>query len=385
MGADTSRFELYLMEEVTFGVTPAIALDEIRMTGEGLRQVTETAESDEIRGDRQNSDVIRTSAMAEGDVNHELIYANPDKMFEGIMMNAFDGELTIASSAIDAASADDSFNSTALFGSVVAGQWIKVAGFVDPANNGFFRVKTATASKLVVDATLVLEAAGPAVTIDGNRLVNGVTLKSYTLEKRSLDTTQFFSYKGCRFGTMSLQVAVAAMINGTFGITGISETIAGVTVGTGPDVAAPTNQVMNSVDHVLNLQEGNITPGFDISEFTLNMDNKVRADQIVGQLGPKMIGIGTISLTGTLVAYFIDEILMEKYLNFDSSAISMRLQDTAGNAYVLTLPRIKYTSGQVIAGGKDQPTLAQMEWASKLDDDSVDPSNVTIQIDKFSA
>ena len=64
---------------------------------------------------------------------------------------------------ISASSVDNSFNITgAEFPLLVAGDLVKVSGFVDVANNGTFTVVSRTATKVIVSATLVTEAAGAA-------------------------------------------------------------------------------------------------------------------------------------------------------------------------------------------------------------------------------
>jgi len=68
------------------------------------------------------------------------------------------------STDISADSSDNSFNIvSAEFPLLVAGDLVKVSGFVDPANNGTFTVVSRTAAKVIVNATLVTEAATPAI------------------------------------------------------------------------------------------------------------------------------------------------------------------------------------------------------------------------------
>jgi len=76
--ADTSRSQLYYIPEVTYGVAPSGAYKALRFTGESLAQAQETTESQEIRSDRQVSDVIRNAISATGDVNFELSYGTFD-------------------------------------------------------------------------------------------------------------------------------------------------------------------------------------------------------------------------------------------------------------------------------------------------------------------
>lgn len=84
---------------------------------------------------------------------------------------------------ISAAASDDSFNATSTnLSGLLDNQWIKVSGFANAANNGWFQVNgNSTTTKISQDTTtsLVTEAAGPAVIITGYKRGFG---QSYQLE-----------------------------------------------------------------------------------------------------------------------------------------------------------------------------------------------------------
>ena len=76
-------------------------------------------------------------------------------------------------SDLSVAAADDSFNSAVinLLG-VANGDWFKVSGFANGANNGWFLANAASTANKITQGTataLVTEAAGPNVTIVGYR------------------------------------------------------------------------------------------------------------------------------------------------------------------------------------------------------------------------
>jgi hypothetical protein len=79
-----------------------------------------------------------------------------------------DEDIVVASTTISAATADDSFNSSAEFTvtNLKAGDLILVEGFTDSTNNGLFTViGTPTTSKIQVTANLAVEAVGDTITI----------------------------------------------------------------------------------------------------------------------------------------------------------------------------------------------------------------------------
>lgn len=102
-------------------------------------------------------------------------------------------EENVTSTAISAASADNSFNSTgALFPSLLkAGDVVEASGFTAAANNKRFKVTgTPTTSKVIVDGTLTTAATGTSVTLKFQTLPTDVekaaieTAKAYYLQRK---------------------------------------------------------------------------------------------------------------------------------------------------------------------------------------------------------
>ena len=89
--ADTSRAQLrYISEAATPGVTPTNpALQNLRFTEESLTQNIENVQSNEIREDRQISDLIPTGATVEGSVGIEFSYATFDELIAAALMGTY--------------------------------------------------------------------------------------------------------------------------------------------------------------------------------------------------------------------------------------------------------------------------------------------------------
>jgi len=85
-------------------------------------------------------------------------------------------------SDLSAATVDDSFNSTTTdLSGLAAGNYIKVAGFTNAANNDWHKVSaTSTTTKITVGENLVDEAAGGSITLEGYEHGPG---EQYSLEK----------------------------------------------------------------------------------------------------------------------------------------------------------------------------------------------------------
>lgn len=81
---------------------------------------------------------------------------------------------------ISASAVDNSYNCATLdLSGINAGQYVLVSGFANDENNGYHQVVSSTANKVTVAETLLTEAAGPLVTLDGRLHAVGL---SYNLE-----------------------------------------------------------------------------------------------------------------------------------------------------------------------------------------------------------
>lgn len=382
--SDTSQFDIGYVAESSWGSTPASALQLLRVTGESLGQSLESTISNTLRSDRNVDDVIRTAIQGQGDVNFEMSYGSFDDFLEAGLGGDFSADLAISATTISADGTGETLDGslTTEFANVEVGQWIKVAGFTETANNGFFRV-TAKASdaQITLDANLTTEAAGDTVVITGGMLRNGTTKKSFTLEKQFTDVSEYISLVGMRVATLALNIATGQIVTGTLGFQGKNAAINASSVGTGAATAATTTGVMNAIDHVKNIEWNNDAAAFDIQNIALNITNNLRNQNAVGNLGSIGIGYGTCEVSGSMQAYFADSTLYDEFIAFSERAVSFRLEDTAGNAYIVTLPKIKITANDVAAGGQNQDVFANLQIAAKLDS----TTSCAIQIDRFAA
>lgn len=386
--ASSNRVALRQAIESIFGTTPSTpTLKGVRMTGESLNFNIQNITSDELRADRQTTDLVQVSADASGDINFEMSYDAYDEFLSAVMASDWSTAISISATDISAANADSSFNSTVTdftTENVNVGQWIKVSGFTETANNGYFRVTSVAANKLVVaGGTLADEAAGDTIAVAGSRVINGTTLKSFTIQKhfQDLDTPVFVNFTGMRIGSMSLNFQVGQILGGSFSLMGLSSStdtsqIAGATT---PD--APTNEVMNAVSGLVGIQIDDTASTAYFSNLTLDLNNNLRAQDAIGTLGHVGIALSRLELTGNVSIYFQDQTLYNKYLNGTSFSLSFRVQDNDGNAYIFTIPEVKFESGTVVAGGLDQDVMLETTWRSIMH-----PTlGYMMQIDKFAA
>lgn len=87
---DSSSTRLAYITEVTYGTTPATpTLLEQRFNSEGLNANIENVTSDEIRADRNVSDLVQVGSAASGPVGFELSYGSFDDWLESLMYSTW--------------------------------------------------------------------------------------------------------------------------------------------------------------------------------------------------------------------------------------------------------------------------------------------------------
>ncbi len=165
-GAETSQFELRYIEEVTPGTTPPTGdMQILRNTGVAGGVAKSTTQSEEIRSDRQITDLIMTKKEPSKDVSGEFSFATWDDMLEAGLFTDW-SNIHYASDDVEVL-AGNVYQLPAGHGlTFLPGQIINVAGFTTAANNGVKIVSSFSVNDITVTQTLTIEAAGDDVTID---------------------------------------------------------------------------------------------------------------------------------------------------------------------------------------------------------------------------
>jgi hypothetical protein len=180
--ADSNRADLRAIPEVTWGVTPASGTSkQVRYTSSSLAPTKDTRASDEIRADRMVSNNVETAFNSGGDINFELSAGGQDEWLEGFLagtwsrpmeMFKFQGVVSWGTtSRLDIVSATD------LSTMFVASRRIKVDGFKNPLNNGYFQISSVAYAGGAIQVTVctstsVIEVASPTTRVyDANDVV----------------------------------------------------------------------------------------------------------------------------------------------------------------------------------------------------------------------
>ena len=201
-----------------------------------------------------------------------------------------------------------------------------------------------------------------------NVIKNGVAPKSFTLEKtfEAGGTDQYHRFTGAMVNTLSLNVRAREIVSGSFGFMckGMSQAQAIITDATYAAVNA--NPVINAASNFASLAiEGVTSP--QIMGLTLNVTNNLRQDAVVGQVDSKGIGSGRFQVSGTINAYFENEELLELYLANTASGLSFVLGGASSLNYTFSIPNLKFDDHKVVAGGNDQPVMAEISFVGIYD------------------
>jgi hypothetical protein len=186
-------------------------------------------------------------------------------------------------------------------------------------------------------------------------LLAGVTRRSYSIERYHADITKYLRSTGCNFNSMSLSVAPNSMITGSFNVIGKDLTVAGAILTGATYAAETTTQPFDSFTGSITEAGSTIAT---ITSLDLTLDNGVAALPVVGSDSTIEPSIGKSTVTGTLTAYFTDSTLVEKFIAETASSIVLVLTDLAGNSYTVTLPNIKYNTGNPEVSGPGAVTVA---------------------------
>jgi len=294
--ANSSETRLAYIAETEWGTTPATpAFTPIRFTGESLAPNIETTTSQEIRADRNITDLIQTGQSAGGGVNFELSYGALDDLLESLMFSTWDTDV----------------------------------------------------------------------------LKNGLTQKSFTLEKtfETGATDQYRRFAGSVASGMSLSIAVGSPVTGSMdflskGMTTGEAIITGATYG-----SATANDVINPHTGFAALTMTGVTSP-EVTAINLTIANNLRTRRVLGSMDAASIGTGRFEVTGDVEVYLKDKDALDLFLAGTSSTLSFKLGGASSKNYVFSLPKIKFTSAEEVAGGIDQDVMVKLGFQGLYSTDS---------------
>lgn len=290
---DSSQTRLAYIEESTYGSTPSTPTFLVqRFVSESLNANIENAVSNEIRSDRNVTDMIQVGANAGGDVDIELSYGSFDDWLESLMFSSW----------------------------------------------------------------------------STNTLKNGVTQKSFTLEKtfEAGGTDQYHRFTGAVANSLSLSIQAGQIITGSFNFLSQGASSAQAAIASSSYTAANSNPPINAASNFASLSMTGVS-GVELTALNLNITNNLRQQAVVGSLNPRGIGTGRFEVTGDMTMYFEDQAAYELFLAGTAADLSFVVGGVSSLNYQFDIANLKFETMEVVAGGNDQDVIVQASFRGLYD------------------
>lgn len=336
----------------------------LRFMSETMKANLKTVQSMEITGDRQVRDVIPVDLDTGGDIAAEWSYGEYDQLLSYALGSTFGnlagttgdtGVITVTISAVNTITA----SAGTPFLNMVPGQWFRMSGMVNAANNNIFQIATVTSTVITTAATLINEVATATAKFQAGRCSNGISVPTFTMERKNGDLTQFEALRGCAVSNLAIAYKAGAIVSTTFTLMGKNAApMQGTTNLPGTITPSLANTVMNAVSNVGFITEGGapLTSTY-FQSLDIKIATNLRMLKGIGNLGPVALQVGDFDAEITFAGYLADASLYNKYLNNTPTSLSLRMTDAAGQAYILTFPYGKYQTAQRPTGGKNQDII----------------------------
>lgn len=131
--------------------------------------------------------------------------------------------------------------------------------------------------------------------------------------------------------------------------------------------AATVGDVLNGTNNVTTIASGESSLSDPAKSFSFTINNNLRPKDKIGLEGAFEMGQGQFNVTGNLNTYFEDNSLFEKIVDHDDVALSILLNDTAGNYLGITFPRVKLATGNPNTNANNSDVMMSIDWTAIKD------------------
>jgi hypothetical protein len=131
--------------------------------------------------------------------------------------------------------------------------------------------------------------------------------------------------------------------------------------------AASTTTPLNAVTNLQNFTIDGVPFSGCISSLGLQIKNNIRAIQCLGSIQAQDMKLGTLEVTGDMDFYFNEGSNYAKFVAGTEFPFTFDLLDNDGNLYQIQVPRAKFETGEVVAGGRNSDVMFTAKWRGLLD------------------
>jgi Phage tail tube protein len=357
--------------EATGGNITAAALwadDEyvpIQISSDSMKLTRNTFESGMIRSDRQIEYLSYGTKQAGDGVESEIVYRMWDDFFQAALFSLQwekGTTVTVADMSADDPEVGDTitwegssttgYNTTHIIIALNAAKTIATLDcpFIDdPATDGNLDIG---GNNYAISA--VAEASA------SNVLTNGVIKNPFTIERQLTDIGQYIAYPGMLLNNMSMNIAPDAQNKVTFSFMGKTEsTGTSSQLSSGATEQSTASRGSSPIDSFTGaLTEGGSAVSI-ITAVDFAMNNNVKTLFAIGDDEGVGIVAGRCQVTGNLTSYVQNLTLYNKFVNGTESSLRLKIEEggsgsTNNNMYIIDMPRIKYTGGQIAISNEQE-------------------------------
>lgn len=197
-------------------------------------------------------------------------------------------------------------------------------------------------------------------------LKTGVTFQSFSIEDAAQDIGQYQLFTGQAVSTLAISIAPNQMVKATIGFVGSDMSLgtSGKTVDAGSG-AAPFDSYSGEI------KLGNVggsTAVATVTSVDFTLDNGLNPTFVVGSDSTPQLEYGRAKVEGTMVVYFENADIMDRFINETESELIVSVNDPTGaNEYTFGFPRIKINSADAPVSG-EQSRMVTCAFVALYDD-----------------
>lgn len=299
---------------------------------------------DDIVGSHGSKGIVTTTAV--GSVTVDIALTNAIDGDDLVVVGKKITGVDIVSSTLVSTGV---FDFTTL--NLVAGQYVKLAGFSTTQNNAWVRVVSVTATTIVID--VVPTGWADEVVVGDIELYFGETIKD-GVKKNSFSTMEYYSdmstpsYKystGHIANTLNIELPSQDLVK--VSISTLGKEIIATTTAVAGQIQSPaySSSVANTTNNIARL----VVDGVDINDdlvitsMSLEINNNIESLNAVGKFYSALVNAGNFNVTGTISALFDDIAILDKIKNNTDFGVSI-INANKGQAFVMDLPAMNVTS-----------------------------------------
>lgn len=402
---NANKVALRYVPEETWGVVPdSPAFKRMYFTSSDLQATKNTVESTTINQKRQVLALAEVGQAASHSLGYELSLGGAyDDMLSGALCNDWvvldskNGTSLVGSVTLNEGAKTITFSDSGDFGAYGRANVIRISGSTTSANDGVYLITgkdTETLTLTVLkDTTFVADGTGDnaELSLYCRYITNGVDLKSFTMEETFQGTVNegdpnkpnVVTASGLVINTMSFSLATEAIVTGSIDMVGkegnySTEGLGGTTEEL--PFSFPVNTSSNIADLYIKGETSGLFENVGTSSIELNIANGMEAVPAIGHKTAYAMRMGKFQVTGTLTTIFENIEIAKAFKAHESLSLQVPFTDEDGNVMVLTIGKLKLSSGDPNVSGENTTVSLTSEFTAVMDDDQQ-----TFQIDSIVA